>query len=120
MSTPTASVVIITYERPDFVARCLEHLLVQTSAPLEIVVVDSSSDDETGRLVRDRFPTVTYAVCTVGMGAMATARNLGYTMTSGDVLAFIDDDAFAEPGWLEHLLPLYEDPGVGAVGTRRI
>jgi len=120
MSTPTASVVIITYERPDFVARCLEHLLVQTSAPLEIVVVDSSSDDETERLVRDRFPTVTYAVCTAGMGAMAAARNLGYTMTSGDVLAFIDDDAFAEPGWLEHLLPLYEDPWVGAVGGRQI
>ena len=50
MSAPTASVVIITYERPDFVARCIEHLSVQTRAPLEIVVVDSSSDDETERL----------------------------------------------------------------------
>jgi GT2 family glycosyltransferase len=84
------------------------------------VVVDSSSDDETERLVRDRFPTVTYAVCSAGMGAMATARNLGYRLTSGEVLAFIDDDAFAEPEWLERLLPLYEDPTVGAVGGRQI
>ena len=68
MSTPTASVVIITYQRPDFVTRCLEHLLVQTVPPSEIIVVDSSSDDETERLVRDRFPTVTYAVCDGGDG----------------------------------------------------
>ncbi len=120
MSAPTASVVIITYQRPDFVARCIEHLSAQTRAPLEIVVVDSSSDDETERLVRDRFPTVTYAVCSAGMGAMATARNLGYRLTSGEILAFIDDDAFAEPGWLEHLLPFYDDPTVGAVGGRQI
>jgi len=120
MSTPTASVVIITYRRPDFVTRCLEHLLAQTSAPLEILVVDSSSDDVTERLVRERFPTVAYTVCTSGMGAMATARNLGYRMTTGDVLAFIDDDAFAEPEWLERLLPFYADPTVGAVGGRQI
>ena len=120
MSTPTVSVVIITYKRPDFVTRCLEHLLAQTRAPLEILVVDSSSDDETERLVGERFPTVAYAVCTAGMGAMATARNLGYRMTAGEVLAFIDDDAFAEPTWLEHLLPFYDDPAVGAVGGRQI
>ncbi len=120
MSTPTVSVVIITYRRPDFVTRCLEHLLAQTVAPHEILVVDSSSDDETERLVGERFPTVTYAVCTAGMGAMATARNLGYRMTSGEILAFVDDDAFAEPQWLAHLLPFYDDPEVGAVGGRQI
>ncbi len=65
---PTASVVIITYQRPDFVDRCVEHLLVQTEAPREIVVIDSSPDDETERLVRDRFPMVTYARCMQGWG----------------------------------------------------
>ena len=54
--TATASVVIITYQRPDFVARCIEHLVDQTCAPLEIIVVDSSPDDRDRRLVRDRFP----------------------------------------------------------------
>ncbi len=120
MSTPTASVVIITYQRPAFVARCIEHLLAQTRPPVEILVVDSSPDDQTERLVRDRYPTVTYARCNAGMGAMATARNLGYRLASGEVLAFVDDDAFAEPEWLERLLPLYEDPEVGAVGGRQI
>jgi GT2 family glycosyltransferase len=120
MSLPTATVAIITYERPAFVARCIDHLSAQTHTPIEVIVVDSSPDDETARLVREHFPTVAYEACDAGMGAMATARNIAYRRASGEVLAFIDDDAFAEPAWLERLLVFYDDPVVGAVGGRQI
>ncbi len=120
MSLPSASVAVVTYERPAFVARCLDHLLAQTVPPSEIIVVDSSSGDETRRLVGERFPSVRYEVCPAGRGATATARNIGYTLTSGEVLAFVDDDAYAEPEWLERLLPFFEDPTVGGVGGRQI
>ncbi|MGO8873970.1 MAG: glycosyltransferase family 2 protein [Acidimicrobiales bacterium] len=120
MSLPTASVVVVTYERPDYVARCLDHLLAQTVPPLEIVVVDSSDGDETAAMVRERYPAVSYVVCPAGRGATATARNIGYSRTSGEVLAFVDDDAFAAPDWLEQILPLYRDPRVGGVGGRQI
>jgi GT2 family glycosyltransferase len=116
----TASVVVVTYERPTFVRRCLEQLLAQTVQPIEIIVVDSSTSDDTARLVGEEFPSVDYAVCTAGVGATATARNIGYHRASGDVLAFVDDDAFAEPDWLEHLLPFFDDPSVGGVGGRQI
>lgn len=116
----TTSVAVITYERPEFVARCLRHLRSQTHPPEEIIVVDSSTGRDTERLVREQFPEVTYAVCAAGHGAMATARNISYHLSTGDVLAFIDDDAFAEPDWLEMLLPAFDDPTVGAVGGRQI
>ncbi len=115
-----ASVAVVTYERPEHVARCLTHLMAQTKAPAEIVVVDASEGDETARVVRERFPTVAYEVCPAGRGSTATGREIAYRMTSGDVLAFVDDDAFAEPGWLERLLPFYDDPTVGGVGGRQI
>ncbi len=111
---------VVTYERPTFVARCLDHLLAQTVPPAEIIVVDSSTGDATGRLVRQHYPMVRYEVCPAGRGATATARNIGYALTTGEVLAFIDDDAFAEPDWLEHLLPFFDDPTVGGVGGRQI
>ena len=44
------------------------------------------------------------------------ARNSGAEMARGDVLAFLDDDAAAEPDWLEYLLAPYEDPNTVAVG----
>ncbi|MGH9079113.1 MAG: glycosyltransferase family 2 protein, partial [Acidimicrobiales bacterium] len=120
MSLPSAAVAVVTYERPAHVARCLDHLLAQTEPPGQIIVVDSSDSDDTARLVRDRYPTVGYEVCPAGRGATATARNMGYAMTTGDVLAFVDDDAFAEPDWLSRLLPFFEDPSVGGVGGRQI
>jgi GT2 family glycosyltransferase len=116
----TTSVAVVTYNRMDFVAKCVDHLLAQTRAPLEIIVVDSSTGDDTARLVRDRFPMVRYAVCAAGRGATATARNISFHMAKGDILAFVDDDAFAEPDWLERLLPHYADRSVGGVGGRQI
>ncbi len=115
-----ATVAVVTYERPEFVARCLEHLARQTVLPGEVMVVDSSQSTDTARLVRERFPEVRYEVCPAGFGAMATARDIAYRKTGGEVLAFVDDDAFAEPEWLEHLLPVFADPEVGAVGGRQI
>jgi GT2 family glycosyltransferase len=120
MSPRRASVVIATYERPTYVARCLDQLIAQTTSPFEIIVVDSSAGGDTAALVAAEYPDVRYAVCEAGRGATATARDIGYRCATGDVLAFVDDDAFAEPEWLERLLPHYDDPTVGGVGGRQI
>jgi len=120
MTVTSASVAIITFERPDHLARCLEHLERQTTAPHEIIVIDSSVSADTEQLVAKEFPSITYRRTTAGRGAMATARNMAYEMASGEVIAFVDDDAYAEPDWLARLLVPYDDPGVGAVGGRQI
>ena len=44
------------------------------------------------------------------------ARNTGAEIATGDVLVFLDDDAWAEPDWLERLFPPYADEGTVAVG----
>ena len=43
-------------------------------------------------------------------------RDLGAQRATGEILAFIDDDAFPQPDWLTHAIPNFEDPHVGAVG----
>ncbi len=120
MSVASASVVVVTLERPNHVGRCIEHLLGQTTAPSEIIVIDSSVGNDTEHLVLERFPSVTFRRTAAGRGATAAARNLGFGLASGEVVAFVDDDAYAEPDWLEHLLSPYEDPEVGGVGGRQI
>jgi len=120
VTLPTVSVAVVTYERPDFVVRCLDHLAAQTVPPLEVIVVDSSTSRDTADLVRDRYPWVRYEVCSAGRGATATARNMAFELADGEILAFLDDDAFAEPEWLERLLPNFDDPTVGGVGGRQI
>ena len=117
MPLPTASVVIATYRRPDHVRACLEHLALQTVAPVRIIVVDASPDSRTRDVVAS-FPAVEYRRNERGIGSTATSRAIGCSDIAEDVVAFIDDDAYAEPEWLEKLLRPYEDERVAAVGGR--
>lgn len=115
----TASVVIATYNRPEHVRRCLKHLKAQTVPPLEVVVVDASADTRTREVVEE-FSEVTYLRNDRGPGSTATSRAIGVKATSGGIVAFLDDDAYAEPSWLAELVSRYGDPIVGAVGGRAL
>ncbi len=114
---PTASVVIATYRRPAHIQECLEHLARQTVSPARIIVVDASPDTLTREVVAG-FAGVEYRRNERGIGSTATSRAIGIADVTEDVVAFIDDDAYAEPEWLEQLLRPYEDENVAAVGGR--
>ncbi|MEW1954957.1 glycosyltransferase family 2 protein [Terrabacter sp. NPDC080008] len=113
----SVDVVVATFNRPDNVRVCLEHLARQTLAPVETVVVDSSPHRLTADVVAG-FPGVRYVRNDAGPGTLATSRAIGVAETRSDVVAFVDDDAYAEPHWLERLVAPYVDPSVGAVGGR--
>ncbi len=119
MTRPTVSVVIATYRRAKFVEECLDHLGRQTVRPVRIIVVDASPDTTTYDVVV-RHPGVEYRRNARGIGTTATSRAIGVEDVREDVVAFLDDDAFAEPTWLQELLKPYEDPAVAAVGGRAL
>lgn len=112
-----ASVIIVTLNRPDCVQRCLDCLLAQTRPAEQIIVVDASPDDLTRRVVAN-YPGVLYLRNDDGFGKMTASRNIGLRSALGEIIAFIDDDAFAHPRWLVELLAAYQTPDVGAVGGR--
>jgi GT2 family glycosyltransferase len=113
----TAAVIVATYRRPDFVRECLDHLDRQTVAPDRVIVVDASPDERTRAVVAE-YPAVEYRRNDMGAGTLASSRAIGVQGVTEDVIAFIDDDAYAEPQWLEELLAAYDPPEVGAVGGR--
>lgn len=115
---PSVSVVVVTYRRADQLATCLEHLGRQTRPPEEILVVDASPDNETSEMLTARFPEVISLRNPAGLGTMATSRAIGLDHATGEIVAYIDDDAYADPDWLAELVRPYEDPGVGGVGGR--
>ncbi|MDR3707765.1 MAG: glycosyltransferase family 2 protein [Capsulimonadaceae bacterium] len=113
------SVIIVTINRPDCVRICLEHLQRLAPAPDQLIVVDSSRDEAT-RAVAAVFPDVLYLRNELGDGHTTASRNIGSLHATGDIVAFLDDDAYVRPGWLEALLQGYDDPTVGAVGGRAL
>ncbi|WP_426323441.1 glycosyltransferase family 2 protein [Microbacterium sp. E-13] len=119
MTNLRAVVVVATYRRPDHVRTCLEHLTAQTVKPARTIVVDASPDDLTRQVVAG-FEGVEYRRNDHGAGTLATSRAIGIEGVDADVVAYIDDDAYAFPEWLEELLRPYDDPTIGAVGGRAL
>ena len=122
MVDPTVSIIIITRNRPAVLQHCLAHVLDQPYPHKQVIVVDSSSNDESERVVA-QYPEV---IC-VRLPVQRTihenrpqARNAGLAVSSGELIAFIDDDAMVQPGWPDALLATYQDETVGAAGGRVI
>lgn len=113
------SIVIITRNRPQMMRDCLAHLKQQTRLPDEIIVVDSSTGEET-QAVLDEYPESVRLRIPDGRNNMPQARNLGIAHACGEIVAFLDDDSMARPDWLRCLLEPYADPAVGGVGGRVI
>lgn len=115
----TLTVIIVTYNRPDCVRQCLECLMAQEPKPDQVIVVDASSDTRTRDVVAESAG-VEYLRNESGYGHMTQSRNVGLGRARGDVVVFLDDDAYAHPGWLAHLLEEYDDESVGGVGGRAL
>ncbi len=99
---PWLSVVICTYNRADILRGSIESLLNQTGATgtFEILVVDNNSTDDTAAVAR-RYATdhgIRY-IFEPAQG-LAHARNRGYAEARGEYVAYLDDDARADPVWI--------------------
>jgi GT2 family glycosyltransferase len=115
-SAPTLSVVICAFtERRwrDLVA-AVDSVAAQSRAPGEVVVVIDHNADLRSRAAAE-LPSAR-VVANDHVPGLSGARNTGVQATSGDVVAFMDDDATADRDWLETLLGHYRDPQVIAVG----
>jgi len=105
---PTVSVVIVTAGRRHCLPNCITSLRRQTYRPLELVVVVGPSQDGS----HDYASSLTDAKVTrVDRLNASFARNTGVRLASGDIIAFIDDDAIASPTWLEELVRVFEAEG---------
>jgi len=113
------SVAVCTRARTATLARALDSLLAQRPAVAEIVVVDNAPPDEATRdLVTSRYPGVRY-VREPAQG-LDFARNRALAAAVGDVVAFLDDDAVADPGWAAALGAVFATDAMVAVCTGRV
>lgn len=109
----TASVIIVSRGRPDHLHLCLTALTRQDHPAFEVIVVA----DAAGLAQRPDLPVKRVPFDQANISA---ARNLGIAQAAGGVIAFIDDDSVAEPGWLSHLAAPFARPDViAATGWTR-
>src|SRR5216683_4146174 len=111
--TPSCTVVICTRDRPELLDRCLAAVAdLRYPNQFDVLVVDNAPSDQRGRAVAMKR-SARYIVEPVA--GLSRARNRGASECGSDLIAYIDDDAVAEPGWLSALATEFEDPLVMAV-----
>ncbi|MFT6773073.1 MAG: GT2 family glycosyltransferase [Paracoccaceae bacterium] len=113
---PSLSVIIPTRARPRHLARALAALRLQSPPRFEVVLVGDRPDAVSCGAPSDMAATIRYRQCPEAN--VSRARNIGAAAASGAVLAFMDDDAAPEPGWLEHLTAPFADPAIDLVAGR--
>lgn len=111
MHVTTVSVVIPVKDDAPSLARCLAALKEQSHAPLEIVVVDDGSVDDSAAVARASGARV---VASSGTGIPAASAT-GYDAAGGDILARLDADCIADRDWIERLVIAFDDDEVAAV-----
>jgi len=116
---PSLSVVICAYtlERWVDLCRAVESVLAEPDTVNQLVIVidhnEELYDRATGCFGAD--PRITLCRNT-GQRGLSDARNTGVAASDGEIVAFLDDDAAAQPGSSAALLTHYGDPGVIGVG----
>lgn len=115
------SAIICTFKRPDYLRHALQSLCEQTlpQEQFEILVVDNAVQEEARKVV-DEFASQQLNLRYIPESAvgLSRARNTGVNAAAGRYVAFIDDDARADCGWLESLLNAFEQNSAAAVGGR--
>jgi glycosyltransferase involved in cell wall biosynthesis len=113
------SIIVCTLNRADKLAANLNRLktLDNPEGGYEIIIVDNGSTDKTAEVVK-RFQDVTAGVIysREEIKGLSHARNAGISVAHGELIAFIDDDAWPAGNWLIELEKGFEDTGVGCVG----
>jgi GT2 family glycosyltransferase len=113
------SVAICTRDRGPALGRALAALAVQSTPPVEILVVDNApSDWATRDLVRERFPAARYVLEPVR--GLDFARNRALREATGRIVAFVDDDAVVDREWVAAIHDVFERSPRVAVCTGRV
>ncbi len=104
---PFVSIIIPTKQISYFVEEAVSHILKMDYKNYEILVLP---DEESGEVYRS-----TKVVATGPVGP-AEKRDLALAYSKGDILAFLDDDAYPREDWLREAVKHFKDPEVAAVG----
>lgn len=120
LTLPSVTVIVVNWNGEHLLPECLASLQGQTYPVdrYQIVLVDNGSTDGSVREVRRLFPEVSIIEAGENLG-FAGGNNLAISRSDSEFLALLNNDAEADPGWLEHLVSVAKsDSTIAAVNSK--
>jgi O-antigen biosynthesis protein len=116
LAWPRISVVVCSYNGARTIRHCGEGLLAVRYPDFEVIVVDDGSTDATAAIARE----FGFRVISQPNRGLSSARNTGLTAATGEIVAYIDDDASPDPDWLTYLAATFMTTTHAGVGGPNI
>lgn len=120
------SVIVCTYNRERYIGKCLEHLHRQHADKklYEVIIVDNNSTDQTSEICKSavaNYTETTFRYFFEPVQGHSQSRNRGIRESKGNIIAFLDDDAFTSPNYISNLNSFFSShPEVMAIGGKII
>ena len=114
---PFFSVVVCSYKGFAYIRETLEKLLALDYPHFEVIVVNDGSGPAFDDIVKEYQPV--RLISTENRG-LSSARNTGMYAARGEIVAYIDDDAYPDPHWLHYLAYAYRTTDHGGIGGPNI
>jgi biofilm PGA synthesis N-glycosyltransferase PgaC len=114
-SRPLVSIVVPAYNEEKVIANCVESILASDYPNLEIILVDDGSKDETYAVMKRYHNSSVVTALTKPNGGKASALNLGYNHSHGEILMFVDADGIFTRSTIDEMLALFTSDKVGAI-----
>jgi GT2 family glycosyltransferase len=102
------SAIVLNWNGGEEVLKCIEHLVRQSYAQLEILLVDNGSTDGSAKIAQERFPRIAVYKNGRNLG-YAEGMNIGIGHSAGEYVLLLNQDAFLEPDYLEQGVKLFGD-----------
>ncbi len=109
------SIVIPTYNRPEYLKKAIKTVLAQTYENTEIIIVDDASEADNKKVIDSFNDKQVFYFRNEKRSGAPFSRNKGIRETKGEYIAFLDDDDEWKPEKLEKQLKEFENKNIGLV-----
>jgi GT2 family glycosyltransferase len=114
------SIIIVNWNGATVLPECLRSLLKLNHKPIEIVIVDNGSTDDSVGVVREICGGDAKIVRLEKNVGFAAGVNIGFENATGEFIATLNNDMVVEPSWLDQPMALLKDRSVGIVSCRQM
>ncbi len=117
---PLVSVIVVNFNKRDYLEKCFSSIAAQAYEPLEAILVDNGSTDDSAAFVKEAFPWVRVFALRENVG-FARGNNVGITLAKGSLIATLNNDTEVMPGWVSEMVrAITSDARVGMCASKML
>ena len=120
INMPLVTIVIPVYNAEKYVNRCIDSVINQTYAQLDIIIIDDGSNDKTGLLL-DKYTEIDSRITIIHKKineGVSAARNTGINIAKGQLISFCDCDDYYDLDRIEKMVSIWmKTPGCNLVSS---